>query len=320
MSSAPTSLDQATLQQAADWFARLQAAPTDVHLHAQWRAWLEEAESRRLAWGYIERVAQRFGSLQGQGPVAHQALANLRHNKRSRRQVLGLLGGGLLLGGLGWQMRWLDGLESLQADYRTGTGELRQARLADGTQIWLNSATALDVRFDAGQRQLQLSSGEVLIETAADARPFSVLTPAGSLVPLGTRFSVRLDGEHTQLNVYQGAVRATSAQSQRSTTVQAGQRLLFDVREQGPVAAASLQREAWSRGLLLAEDMPLGTFIDELAGYRRGHLGLDESLRELRVMGSFSLRDTDQALAQLEEILPVRVSRRFPWWVTVEPR
>ena len=66
--------------------------------------------------------------------------------------------------------------------------------------------------------------------------------------------------------------------------------------------------------------MPLDEFIAELGGYRRGHLGVDPSVARLRVMGSFPLADTDQALAQLEEALPVRVQRRFDWWLTVVPR
>ncbi|WP_313517334.1 FecR family protein [Pseudomonas sp.] len=320
MSAPAARLDHAILQQAADWFARLQEAPYDPQLRARWQDWLDEGESCQLAWSYIERVSQRFGHLHGQGPLAHQTLASLRNGKCSRRQVLGLAGGGLLLGCLGWRLRWMDDLQSLQADYRTGIGESRYQRLADGTQLWLNSGSALDVRFDARQRSLHLYAGEVMIETAHESRPFSVRTAAGTLTPLGTRFSVRQEGGRTRLNVYQGAVQASCSKSRRSATAQAGQRLVFDEQQLGPLEAAQLQRESWTRGLLLAEDMSLGEFVDELGRHRRGHLGLDPAIRDLRVMGSFSLRDTDQALAQLEEVLPVKVSRRFDWWVTLEPR
>lgn len=42
-------------------------------------------------------------------------------------------------------------------------------------------------------------------------------------------------------------------------------------------------------------------------------------IASLRVMGTYPLNDTDQVLAMLESALPVRVSRRFDWWVTLEP-
>lgn len=316
--------DHATLEHAADWFARLQAAPGDAELRAQWHQWLEQGEGQRLAWSYVERIGQRFGSLQQQGPVAHQTLATLRSGKHSRRRLLGqlsVLAGVGVLGWLGWRSDGLDSVRALRAGYRTGVGERRSEVLADGTRLWLNSASALDVQFDSLTRELHLYAGEVLIETGhGDSRPFRVRTRAGLLEPLGTRFSVRDEGASTELNVYQGAVRSTCADSGSSATVQAGQGVRFDRQSSGPLFHAQARREAWSRGLLLAEDMPLGQFIEELSGYRHGHLGLDPALRDLRVMGSFPLNDTDLVLAQLQDALPIRVQRRFDWWVTLVPR
>ncbi|HEX8544638.1 MAG TPA: hypothetical protein VF671_23360 [Pseudomonas sp.] len=70
----------------------------------------------------------------------------------------------------------------------------------------------------------------------------------------------------------------------------------------------------------MANDMRLGDVIDELASYRNGHLGIDPQVANLRVMGIYPLQDTDQVLAVLEQVLPVRIERRFAWWVTVVAR
>lgn len=323
MSDGNTRLQHSHLEQAADWFARRKGASGDAQLEANWRQWFEASEVNRQAWHYVERVSERFAGLHQQGPLAHQVLSGQRRDKRSRRQVLGSVGllcGGALLGWIGWQPALHERLAALGARYRTSGGELRREVLADGTQVWLNGDTALDVSFDSGQRLLQLYAGEVLIETAQDPRPLRLHTRAGELRPLGTRFSVRQQDQRTQLNVYQGAVQARCAESGAQVTARAGQRLSFDTRTISPLQIAQPQREAWSKGLLLAEDMPLGQFIEELAPWCRGHLGVSPAVSELRVMGSFSLRDTAQTLAQLEEVLPVRVVRRFTWWATVEPR
>ncbi|KAF1069104.1 MAG: Protein FecR [Pseudomonas citronellolis] len=321
--SASERLDHTTLEQAADWFARLQAAPDDRQLHANWSQWLDSAASHRQAWQYIERVSQRFASLQEQGPAAHQTLASLRAGKRSRRQLLGLFGslGSLgVLGWLGWRGAWRNRLDTVLARYRSGTGDIREERLADGSHLWLNSDSALDVELGASERLLRLYAGEVLIESGHDPRPLHLLTPAGRLTPLGTRFSVRLEGDATRLSVFDGAVRLECAHSGQRLTLSAGQAARFTADTAEAPQAAEVRREAWRRGLLLAEDMPLSQFVDELAGYRHGHLGLDPAIADLRVMGSFPLRDTDQALAQLQEVLPVRVVQRWPWWTTVEAR
>jgi transmembrane sensor len=59
---------------------------------------------------------------------------------------------------------------------------------------------------------------------------------------------------------------------------------------------------------------------ERLARYRRGYLACDPDVADLRVMGAFPLTDTDKSLAMLARVFPVRIHRRFSWWVTVEKR
>ncbi|MDY7532074.1 FecR domain-containing protein [Pseudomonas sp. Bout1] len=321
MSTNPGGLDHATLQQAADWFARLSAEPNALQLHEAWRQWHAHSELNRLAWSYVARVGQRFAPLQEDIAGANQTLETLRHSQRSRRQVLrglSILMGGALLGWGSWQQRWLPG--NWTTDFYTGTTPLRDQRLADGTRLWLNSGTALDVNFSADQRELKLYSGEILISTGNDPRPFVVDTPQGRLRPIGTRFSVREHDGRTLLNVYEGSVQVSCGVTQQTLVVPAGQGVNFDRQSLSTTQRAQPGREAWIKGVLMANDMRLGDFIDELASYRHGHLGIDPQVANLRVMGTFPLEDTDQVLAMLEQVLPVRIERRFAWWVTVVAR
>ena len=316
-----TQLDHAVLQAAAGWFARLYAAQHDPAANAQWRAWLNEDARHRLAWSYVENINQRFGTLDGQTEQARQVFDSVRRGQQSRRAVLGSLcvaGAAGLLGWGGWQRGWVDSPRAWFATYRTGLGEVRPLTLADGSQLWLNGETALDVQFDEGVRQLRLYHGEILIETGKDPRPLAVVTRAGRMQPLGTRFSVRDQGLQTTLSVFEGAVQATCSNSGLQTTLGAGQMLVFDAQQASASTAAQALRQDWSRGVLVAEDMPLGQVIDVLRDYRHGHLGIDPSLNSLRAVGTFPLLDTDRTLAMLERALPIRVVRTLPWWVSVE--
>lgn len=314
-------LDHAVLQAAAGWFARLYAAQHDPAANAQWRAWLKEDARHRLAWCYVETINQRFGTLDGQTEQARSVFESVRRGQQSRRAVLGSLcvaGASGLLGWVGWQRAWVDSPRGWFATYRTGLGEVRPLTLADGSQLWLNGETALDVQFDEGVRQMRLYHGEILIETGKDPRPLIVVTRAGRMQPLGTRFSVRDQGLETTLSVFEGAVQATCSNSGLQTTLGAGQMLVFDSQQASPSTAAQALRQDWSRGVLVAEDMPLGQVIDILRAYRHGHLGIDPSLNSLRAVGTFPLLDTDRTLAMLERALPIRVVRTLPWWVSVE--
>ncbi|CAM3748843.1 Protein FecR [Pseudomonas reidholzensis] len=321
MSKAP--LDHRVLQAAASWFARLHAAPDDAATQAKWTAWLAADAQHRLAWRYVEGINQRFGNLDRDADQAHQVLSSLRRDQQSRRALLGSLGVagvGSLLAWAGWRQGWVASPQAWFATYRTGLGEVRPLTLADGSRLWLNGGTALDVQFDDRLRALRLYRGELLIETGADARPLQVVTRAGRMQPLGTRFSVRDQGLQTTLSVFAGAVQATCADSGRRVRVEAGQAMRFDARHSAPVQPAQAQRQDWSRGVLVAEDMPLGQLVEVLGDYRRGHLGIDPAVASLRAVGTYPLLDTERTLAMLERALPIRVVRTLPWWVTIEAR
>lgn len=70
--------------------------------------------------------------------------------------------------------------------------------------------------------------------------------------------------------------------------------------------------------MLLAQDMPLGSLISELSRYRTGILRCDPAVANQPVSGAFPVTDTDASLTLLAKTLPITVSYRTPWWVTVQ--
>ena len=307
-------LDRNVLEAAATWYVQLSAAPGNERQRAAWQAWLASDARHAEAWTQVEKLQRQFAVLSPE--VALSALAGVRARRRAVGKVLGIL---LAAGATGAAVFTVEPLSSRMAQYRTGKGERQRLQLADGTQLALNTGSAADVLFTPELREIRLYRGEVLISTASDPRPLRLHTAQGSLRPLGTRFSVSLDDNTTHLSVFEGRVLASCAGSTAQREVAAGGSLSFDGDDFGALLPASPAREAWSRGVLLAEDIELSRFVAELGRYRHGYLGLDPALRHLKIMGTFPLHDTDQALAMLERTLPVRVHRRLPWWVTIEP-
>lgn len=307
-------LSHASLEQAAHWYVRLQD-PASNQEHQRWQAWVAQNPEHLAAWQYVERVSQRFAPLMEQPQGASRALRSSR--RQALKTLLVLCASSTLAWGT-WRTTALPRLVGgWRSDYATGSGETRDALLADGSHVWLNALSALDVRFDGLQRLLQLRFGEVLIDTAKDAsRPFLVDTEHGRMQALGTRFSVLRGEHHTQLNVFEGRVQVTTHDAQ-ARILEAGQQVSFTRDGFAPTAPASPAREAWSRGVLLADNLPLGQLIAELNRYRPGHLGCDPAVAQLPVMGSFPLIDSDHALNLLQAALPIRVDKPMPWWVTV---
>jgi transmembrane sensor len=315
-----------SLEAAANWYATLRGEDATPADRQAWQAWLGESEEHARAWATIESVSRRFDPLRASGHEAAAAgiKAALRGGVGRRRVLAGLAGfvGFAMAGCMAWRHTALPELVmAWGAGFRTSTGEQREITLADGTEVWLNTNSALSVDYEADARFLRLTAGEVLIQTASDTRgrPFYVGTRYGRMQALGTRFSVNHDDSRTRLDVFEGAVeiRNTAGALQR---VEAGQRAEFTADGISAVAPAERAREAWCRGVVVADGIPLRQLIVELSRYQRGYIGVAPGVAELSVMGVYPAIDTERALTMLESALPVRINRILPWWVTIEPR
>jgi transmembrane sensor len=316
-------LPHATLEQAAEWYARLRDGAAGERERADWQQWLRAAEEHRIAWRHVEDIGRGFEPLRNM-PDSRQAANSLCiANERllMRRRTLAALAGAGLLGGLGWLGRHEilpDALMARAAEHRTGTGEQRNLLLADGSRVWLNTASAIDIDFNARERRIILVAGEIFIDAAHDAeRPFLVDTAQGRLRALGTRFNVRREGGETHLAVYAGVVEIR-IHGGASAVLFAGRQARFTARAIAPALPADTAREAWTQGALVADGLTLREVVEELRRYRKGHLGVADEVAGLRVYGNFPVHDTDRVLNMLASALPIRIERPLPWWTSIE--
>ncbi|WP_417578692.1 FecR domain-containing protein [Nitrincola sp.] len=313
------------MEQAAEWFALLRSGEASAADQLQWQQWINDSVDHQQAWQYVERIGQRFEPIQTSSArySAVSAYRKAQSSQLRRRQLLlGLvaLGGTGLLGLAGGRHTQLTGLgQTWVADHRTTLGEVRELALQDGSKIWMNALSAVNEDYQQHQRRLALLSGEILIQTASDvSRPFVVTTPQGQLRALGTRFTVRLENNHAFVAVYEGAVEIRTALHGVTQVILPGTQTSFTEELIFKPEVADPAREAWSRGILIAQNITLIDLVSELRRYRSGYLGVSPAVADLRVFGSYPLADTDQTLAMLESVLPIRVQHRFPWWVSID--
>lgn len=308
------------LGEAADWLVQLHsgtATPSDHQAIAQWR---NRSAEHAQAWLRAEALLGEFRSV-----PANLALQTLHRAARrdglSRRQTLTRLGLLLMAGPLGiaaQHMPW----ERLNPDQRTAVGEQKQLRLPDGSELLLNTQTAVNIAFSPAERRIKLLDGEVLISTAKDSqgRPFIVETPQALARALGTRFCVRTFESQSQVSVLEGQVEVTPLRLSQSTLINAGERQTFKSDRFDPVESFDTSALAWDKGMLLANNMRLDELLGELSRYRPGVLRCHADIAGLRVSGAFSLRDTDASLRLLSDTLPLKISSLTRYWLSVEPR
>nr|WP_315844767.1 FecR domain-containing protein [uncultured Achromobacter sp.] len=317
-------IDPAIVRRASQWMARLwsdSASDADLAACAQWRAAHPDHER---AWSRLQVMDAKLGK--AAGPGASRALLDAPSG--GRRRALQALGLAVAAGGAALALRESGDWQAVLADHRSGTGEIREVSLPDGTRVVLNTRTAIDVRFDAGERRVILRRGEILVTTATDRapahRPFRVQSRQGMVQALGTRFTVRQEADLSQVAVFDGAVDVYPADAvgvdRGVVRVNSGQRTVFSAQRAEPPVAARESAAAWSRGVLVAENMRVADFLEELGRYRAGFLRCDPAVADWRVTGVFSVLDTDRALRNLMLGLPLAVNYRTPYWVTVHAK
>jgi tetratricopeptide (TPR) repeat protein len=137
---------------------------------------------------------------------------------------------------------------------RTGPGERRRVGLPDGSVLYLNENTTVQL---PAERKVTLTTGEVFAEVAprnpdADGATFLVKTANREIAALGTRFDVQADDAGTGVVVTQGKVKVSGLDE----PVAAGEQLPPGGAEPAAAPRASYVLD-WARDLMIAADSPL---------------------------------------------------------------
>lgn len=314
------------LQQAADWYARLFDGETGEAEQVAWREWLERRPEHRQAWAVVSRVGERFAPFrQGEGSgAAFDALQTPARTPLGRRRVLlslGLLAVGSALAWRGTRDTVLgEHLQAALADQSTAVGERRELGLPDGGKLWLNSLSAVDLAYTGVQRRLDLRAGEILLQVPRDARgPLRVATELGWVKSAQATLGICLLPDGLCLSVFDGQATLQDLRGTRRL-VEAGNQLQLTSAGFGALQAAEPARRSWVQGVFVADGTPLWRLVEDLGRQRHGYLGCSPEVANLKLVGSFPLADSDRALEPLPQVLPVRISRPLPWWVSIEAR
>lgn len=320
------------LDQAIHWMVKLRSGTMDTlareRLQSQLLAWRAAAPVHETAWQELQIVEQGFTGLQIPVSSAFKTLEiaqqhrQIRHTRRKALRVLGLGVFGIGVGAVtATQQPVIQLVKGFAADYATAVGERRTVALADGTEIHLNTNTAIDVRYGEAQRLVILKYGEIFIQTGKDAdvgaglRPFFVNAGESRLQAIGTQFLVQKDAGKTRLQVTEGRVAIRNASA---IVASAGDTYLIDdAGKTSLIDHSDFDATGWLDGALVARQMRLGDLVAQLARYRRGWLRCDPAIADLRVSGVFQINDTDKALEALVQTLPISLVKHTRYWVNL---
>lgn len=234
--------------------------------------------------------------------------------------AFGVVGGGWY-GWSAWQRQPV-----FEQAVATARGEQKQVKLPDGSTLWLDTATRVEVSLYRQRREVRLSDGQVFFAVQSNPeQPFDVLAGSTRITVVGTRFSVRRTrsglGSEGSVGVVveEGRVRVASRAAVHemdgaATPVElgAGQSVTVDAAgASGPVVNDAVPAAAWREGRVSFNGTSLAQALAEFERY--GDMGLiirDPAVGALKVQGSFDLRQVGAFARALPQVLPVRLRTR----------
>ena len=299
--------------EACRWVVVLERGPLSTAQQLEFDRWLASDIRHQGAFWRAQAACRSFDQL---GAVAGTRTFSLAATPVTRRRVIAAALSAASLAGVG---AWLgtDWFANSPMRYTTAIGEERRVVLPDRSEMVLNTATDLFVRYSRSHRDVQLTRGEVLFTIAQDlARPFVVRTaqwlvraiePSDFAVRAGDVDSIRVtvtDGNVEMLSVASGeAQEPQRLPAQHEATV--GRSGIVQLR---PVSSQEIQRQlAWRKGMIVFDGEPLHEAIVEMNRYRVLPLLIeDPALAEQRIVGAFPMHDPDAFLSALQASLGVR--------------
>jgi len=204
--------------------------------------------------------------------------------------------------------------------YRTGVGEQRTVRLADGSTIELNALSSIRVHLSRNTREVELTEGQALFHVAKDrARPFIVHSDGTAVRAVGTQFDVYRRHDGTVVTVLEGRVAVAETNASSAAVGQRGTPaapLFLTAGEQVTVPPQELAREslreapkpkhtdvavatAWVQKRLIFEDTPLADVAEEFNRYNTRRMVIDPELQAIGISGVYSSTDPDSLLGFL---------------------
>ncbi|PCJ31640.1 MAG: histidine kinase [Gammaproteobacteria bacterium] len=314
------SLDLIALDQASDWLVSLHSGEfTDKDRNA-FELWLNASPQNAQAWTKSEVLMNKLGTLP---PSLSSPVLNRPVNS-SRRAALNKLAVLLCMTPIGWGSWRFVNSQGWTAEHQTARGEQREIKLADGSRLILNTDTAINISFDNTQRLITLIKGEVIIQTAKEyrtvSRPFYIETSQGRMEALGTRFNVRKQSGLTSIAVVEGAVSIKPKQA-KAIVLAADQQTRFSTRRISEPQIIQIDKLAWTKGMLMADNISLADFISELSRYQNGIIRYQPALADLRISGAYPLKDIKQSLNMLVATYPISLnSHAGGYWITLSAK
>lgn len=305
-------LSEAIRQQAALWAVKMAERSLTEDEEREMAAWFEadpqhadaliKAQQQWLMLGNLSRSTSAKTLLEASSPKVLPLKAEAVARRRWPHWATAAI---IILASLPALFLLPDTWLHWKADYYTATGEIRQVTLPDGSQVDLDSNSAIALDFNPQERRIRLLSGNAWFTVAPlgkdEIRPFRVEANGGVTQALGTQFSIDVKRDGADVAVHEHSVRVSYQ----------GQSLVLAEQQAARYADNHLERHsvspsqfAWRRGWLVIDKQPVSDAVAQINRYQQQKvIVVNPALRKRIVSGAFALNPPENAIETLRQTL-----------------
>jgi len=314
---------------AADWIIRHGDGPWSEQDQQELDAWLAESDGNLAAYLRLKhswKEADRIGAL-GAARDWTDAVDDREPQQARWWKPLAVAASLMLMVGIGSGVHFLGGSpppsEMTAAApvsaprFDTPVGGHRVVALTDGSKIELNTASVVRASITEVSREVWLEKGEAYFEVAhLNGRSFVVHAGNRTVTVLGTKFSVRRDGDRVTVSVLEGRVRVadTNNAALPAAIITTGAIAIA----QGPSTLMTVKSEervenalAWRVGMLSFDQLPLSAVAAEFNRYNTKPIIVrDPEAADIRIGGAFPASNPEAFVRLLRDAYGLNVETR----------
>lgn len=293
-------------------------------------AWTEADQTELDAW-FKESVLHEVAFLRLEGAVEHtQRLARRRplgsrlrqseevekRNGSLGRLFVPLLAAASVALAVMLGHAWLGALsQPPDRNLATNVGGRAILKFTDGTEIDLNTSTAVRYRMTTSERIVWLDRGEAYFRVAHNASdPFVVIAAGHRVTDLGTEFLVRDEANALDVALVKGRAQVSSEMSGAPTTTLSPDYEAVATPVSITVTKRSAQQIAdelaWQHGVLIFRNTRLADAVRQFNRYNEVKLVIaDSSIADVKFSAEARTNDYDGFLRLAQAVLKLRVDR-----------
>lgn len=295
---------------ASDWLTQREFGEWGEAEEAQLQSWLAQSSHHRVAYWRMKALwsdSERLAALRSPMRQTSAPAAKTRQWPKiaAAVAVVSLVGAAIAL--TSFEQR---------RSYATAFSERKTITLSDGSQIDLNSRSAL--RIASSQREAWLDGGEAYFQITHDAsHPFVLHVSGHRILDLGTKFLVRKDGQRLEVSLVEGRAQIDSANPggrERPAILAPGDVAVASAdtisvtHRTAPVLADAL---GWRRGVLIFHYIPLSEVAATFNRYNKEKLVItDPSVGQVTVLGTFPINDVAAFARVAKEAFGLNITHR----------